>query len=82
MSSSRSQPRVSFASLTPNNLGNVRGSVCHCLLGSRSVAGTVRKLNSVLFPIKYSERFYTDILKPEVEEFCKLGSCYPEPYHA
>ncbi|KAJ3554026.1 hypothetical protein NM688_g3315 [Phlebia brevispora] len=54
MSPSRSQPRIAFASLTPNNLG------------------TVRKLNSVLFPIKYSEKFYADILKPEIEEFCKL----------
>lgn len=35
--------------------------------------GTVRKLNSVLFPIKYSEKFYSDILLPEAEEFCKLG---------
>jgi hypothetical protein len=48
-------PRVSFASLTPNNIG------------------TVRKLNSVLFPIKYSEKFYQDILLPDVENFCKLG---------
>jgi len=46
--------RVSFASLTPNNLG------------------TVRKLNSVLFPIKYSDKFYHDILHPNVEDFCKL----------
>lgn len=38
--------------------------------------GTVRKLNSVLFPIKYSEKFYKDILLPEVEEFCQLGSCF------
>ncbi|KAI0785620.1 acyl-CoA N-acyltransferase [Abortiporus biennis] len=52
--STRSQPRVSFASLTPNNLG------------------TVRKLNSVLFPIKYSEKFYSDIIQPELEDFCKL----------
>lgn len=36
--------------------------------------GTVRKLNSVLFPIKYSEKFYQDILLPEVEDFCKLGA--------
>ena len=35
--------------------------------------GTVRKLNSVLFPIKYSEKFYHDIVQPELEEFCKLG---------
>ncbi|TFK23654.1 N-acetyltransferase NAT13 [Coprinopsis marcescibilis] len=34
--------------------------------------GTVRKLNSVLFPIRYSEKFYQDILKPELDEFCKL----------
>ncbi|KAL6310350.1 N-acetyltransferase NAT13 [Sparassis latifolia] len=36
--------------------------------------GTVRKLNSVLFPIKYSEKFYQDILLPEVEDFCKLSA--------
>ncbi|EIN11843.1 N-acetyltransferase NAT13 [Punctularia strigosozonata HHB-11173 SS5] len=46
--------RVSFASLTPNNLG------------------TVRKLNSVLFPIKYSEKFYQDVLLPQAEDYCKL----------
>ncbi|KIY74385.1 N-acetyltransferase NAT13 [Cylindrobasidium torrendii FP15055 ss-10] len=34
--------------------------------------GTVRKLNSVIFPIKYSEKFYQDIVNPELEEFCKL----------
>ncbi|KAM6502005.1 Acyl-CoA N-acyltransferase [Amanita muscaria] len=51
---SATAPRISFASLTSNNLG------------------TVQKLNSVLFPIKYSEKFYQDVLKPEVEEFCKL----------
>jgi len=51
---SRTPPRVSFASLTPNNLG------------------TVRKLNSVLFPIKYSDKFYQDVLSPDAEEFCKL----------
>lgn len=49
-----SNERVSFALLTPNNLG------------------TVRKLNSVLFPIKYTEKFYQDVLSPEVEDFCKL----------
>lgn len=48
--------KVTFASLTPNNLG------------------TVRKLNSVLFPIKYSEQFYNEILLSEVEDFCKLST--------
>jgi hypothetical protein len=58
--------RVSFASITPNNLG------------------TVRKLNSVLFPIKYSTKFYEDVQSAELEEFCKLGTllgmlCEPMP---
>ncbi|EIW83137.1 N-acetyltransferase NAT13 [Coniophora puteana RWD-64-598 SS2] len=52
--STSTNSRVSFASLTPNNLG------------------TVRKLNSVLFPIRYSDKYYQDILRPEVEEFCQL----------
>ncbi|KAF9244952.1 N-acetyltransferase NAT13 [Melanogaster broomeanus] len=34
--------------------------------------GTVRKLNSVLFPVKYSEKYYNDVLEPEVEAFCQL----------
>ena len=55
MSTNNKSPRVTFSSITPNNLG------------------TVRKLNSVLFPIRYGEKFYKDILLPEVEDFCKLG---------
>ena len=39
--------------------------------------GTLRKLNSVLFPIRYSEKFYKEVLEPELEEFCKLSqSCF------
>jgi hypothetical protein len=37
--------------------------------------GTLRKLNSVLFPIRYSEKFYRQVLEPELEEFCKLSEC-------
>jgi hypothetical protein len=55
MSPTKTPQRVSFAYLTPNNLG------------------VVRKLNSVLFPIKYSEKFYHDILQPDVEDFCQLS---------
>ncbi|ESK96602.1 n-acetyltransferase nat13 [Moniliophthora roreri MCA 2997] len=51
---STSNSRVSFSSLTSNNVG------------------TVRKLNSVLFPIKYTDKFYQGILNPQVENFCKL----------
>ncbi|KAG8733795.1 hypothetical protein FRC11_002245 [Ceratobasidium sp. 423] len=35
--------------------------------------GTLRKLNSVLFPIRYSEKFYREVLEPELDEFCKLS---------
>jgi hypothetical protein len=38
--------------------------------------GTVRKLNSVLFPIKYSDKFYQGILASEVEDFCQLGRSF------
>ncbi|KIK26995.1 hypothetical protein PISMIDRAFT_675309 [Pisolithus microcarpus 441] len=48
------QTRLSFASLTPQNVG------------------TVRKLNTVLFPVRYGERYYQDILQAEVEPFCQL----------
>ncbi|KAJ1305747.1 hypothetical protein OPQ81_010479 [Rhizoctonia solani] len=34
--------------------------------------GTLRKLNAVLFPIRYSEKFYREVLEPELDEFCKL----------
>ncbi|SNX82433.1 related to N-alpha-acetyltransferase 50 [Melanopsichium pennsylvanicum] len=35
--------------------------------------GQLRKLNSVLFPVQYSERFYKDVLDPDSAEICKLG---------
>ncbi|PWN52286.1 hypothetical protein IE53DRAFT_378269 [Violaceomyces palustris] len=35
--------------------------------------GQLRKLNTVLFPIPYSERFYKDALSPDVASICKLG---------
>ncbi|KAF8813788.1 N-acetyltransferase NAT13 [Phlegmacium glaucopus] len=54
MSTTNKSPRVTFSSITSNNLG------------------TVRKLNSVLFPIRYGDKFYKDLLLPEVEDFCKL----------
>ena len=39
--------------------------------------GVVRKLNSVLFPVRYAEKYYKDILALEVEEFCQLGERAP-----
>lgn len=52
---SKKPARISFASITPGNIG------------------TLRKINGVVFPIKYSEKFYQDVLLPELEDFCKLG---------
>lgn len=74
MASTRTPPRVSFASLTANNLGTLPSTSSRYQL--TPTTGTVRKLNSVLFPIKYSEKFYHDILQPEVEEFCKLSGSH------
>jgi len=34
--------------------------------------GTVRKLNSVIFPVKYSDSFYKSIVQPELEDYCRL----------
>ncbi len=33
----------------------------------------LRKLNQVVLPVSYSERFYTNIQKPEVTDITKLG---------
>ncbi|EGF98575.1 uncharacterized protein MELLADRAFT_40782, partial [Melampsora larici-populina 98AG31] len=34
--------------------------------------GTVRKINTVLFPVRYSEKFYLQILEESLSDFCKL----------
>ncbi|KAH7888549.1 N-acetyltransferase NAT13 [Phlebopus sp. FC_14] len=34
--------------------------------------GTVRKLNAVLFPVTYSQAYYNDILRPDLDAFCQL----------
>ncbi|CAH7666777.1 hypothetical protein BY996DRAFT_6409419 [Phakopsora pachyrhizi] len=34
--------------------------------------GTLRKLNSVLFPVSYSEKFYNQVLEEHLVDFCKL----------
>ncbi|EJD52576.1 acyl-CoA N-acyltransferase [Auricularia subglabra TFB-10046 SS5] len=57
---------MSSTAPTPSN---ARVSLAPCTLNN---IGTVRKLNSVLFPIRYAERFYKDILLPEAEPFCQI----------
>ncbi|MBW0502699.1 hypothetical protein O181_042414 [Austropuccinia psidii MF-1] len=34
--------------------------------------GTLRKLNSVLFPVNYSDKFYAQVLEDHLADFCKL----------
>ena len=36
-------------------------------------SGTLRKLNSVVIPIVYSEKFYKDVLDPSLEDINKIG---------
>lgn len=40
--------------------------------------GQLRKLNSVLFPVQYSDRFYKDVLDPDVADICKLSKSHLE----
>ena len=43
-----------------------------CLLPSMQ-SGTLRKINSVVIPIVYSEKFYKDVLDPSLDDINKLG---------
>lgn len=49
------QGRIDIASLTQNNIGQLR------------------KLNSVLFPVRFGEKWYKDVLKEDVKEICKYA---------
>jgi len=44
---------------------------CSCV--DHNNIGTLRKLNSVIFPIVYTERFYAETLVAEHADYCKLG---------
>lgn len=56
---------------SPTEPGKTPARVTFSCLTPNNI-GVVRKLNSVLFPVKYAEKYYKDILAVEVEEFCKL----------
>ena len=61
---------------SPSTAGKTPARVTFSCLTPNNV-GVVRKLNSVLFPVKYAEKYYKDILALEVEEFCQLGERPP-----
>lgn len=71
-------PRLVTAGLMSSSTGPgktpARVTFSHLTLNN---IGVVRKLNSVLFPVKYAEKYYKDILALEVEEFCQLGERAP-----
>ena len=35
-----------------------------------------KKLNEAIFPVRYSDKFYTDVLNPENKDFTKLSIIY------
>lgn len=43
---------------------------------TRNNIGQLRKLNSALFPVRFSERWYKDVLEEDVKQVCKYGGCY------
>ena len=71
-------PRSVTAGLmsSPTSTGKTPERVTFSYLTPNNL-GVVRKLNSVLFPVKYAEKYYKEILAPEVEEFCQLGERVP-----
>lgn len=42
---------------------------------TRNNLGQLKKLNEVLFPVKYSDKVYDSLLQPELRPLCKLGAC-------
>lgn len=36
-------------------------------------SGTLRRINSVVIPIVYSDKFYKDVLAPELDDINKLS---------
>lgn len=65
--------------LTTINPSSTR--ISHAILPSPRLAivdltpnniGTLRKLNSVLFPVSYSDKFYHQVLEHYLSDFCKL----------
>lgn len=45
-------------------------------------AGQLRKLNAVLFPVRFSEKWYKDVLGEEVRDVCKFGRCSGDEWRA
>jgi hypothetical protein len=35
--------------------------------------GQLRKLNAALFPVRFGEKWYKDVLSKEVSDICKFG---------
>jgi|tagenome__1003787_1003787.scaffolds.fasta_scaffold14317030_1 hypothetical protein len=65
---------VSSTATINNNKTTKQTTVHRIALGDITLnnLGQLKKLNTVLFPVNYSEKFYKDVL--EVGEFAKFGN--------
>lgn len=86
-------PKVTLTSLTKNNVSGVPEVYqsmfvrLHVSLASLrlvlrlrySQSGTLRKLNSVVLPIVYSDKFYKDILDDSLEDINKISGSTAHP---
>jgi hypothetical protein len=58
----------------PDNMARKALEISYVGLTDKNVE-QLRKLNTVLFPVRYSDKFYsTDVLKPEHADVSKLGA--------
>ncbi|WFD30615.1 N-terminal methionine N(alpha)-acetyltransferase NatE [Malassezia sp. CBS 17886] len=78
MNSSRIPPAVYGDRAKPTGPEPVRRAVAaRAIVAVADVTqnnlGQVRKLNSALFPIAYTDKVYTDLLHDDVRQLCKLG---------
>lgn len=76
----RPQPKATLTSLTVNNVSSVvqlRNAGPPSLMVLSLQSGTLRKINSVVIPIVYSEKFYKDVLSPTLDDINKLSEYRP-----
>ena len=58
---------------------NVADKNTHTRARTHVQSGTLRKINSVVLPIVYSEKFYKqDVLDAALDDINKLGMCFVE----
>lgn len=64
-------PPTTFAPRLPAS-EPVQGRIDLTALTPNNV-GQLRKLNAALFPVRFTEKWYKDVLEKEVQDICKFG---------